>query len=96
VIKDAFKLSKTELPNQLNFLTWSKPDISGRGVVTLERDGSKLKISYNPNQLEAIIETIHVTDASLFSMWGESLYRLILKAKKVTLTDNYNIQLNSY
>jgi hypothetical protein len=96
VIKDAFKLSKTKLPNQLNYLTWSKPDISGRGVVTLEKEGSKLKISYNPNQFEASVETIHVIDPSLSSVWGELLYRLTLKAKNMTLTDSYYIQFNSY
>jgi len=96
VIKDAFKLSKTKMPNQLNYLTWSKPDISKIGVITLEKDGSKLKINYNQNQLEPIVETILVTDKSLLSVWGDTIYRLTLKAKKMKLSDSYSVQFNRF
>jgi hypothetical protein len=96
LVQDAFKMSKTKSPNQLNYLTWSKPDILEKGVITLEKDGSKLKISYNPNQLEAVVETIHITDRSLLSVWGETIYRLTLKAKKMKLVDNYSVQFSRF
>lgn len=94
VIKDDFKLSETKMPNQLNYLTWSKPDISEKGLVILERDGSTLKISYNPNQLAAFVETIKITDKSLLSVWGEALYRLSFKAKTIRLADTYIIKID--
>ena len=94
VLEDDFKLSETKVPNQINFLTSSEPDISKKGNITIVKDGVKLKITYNPNQLETVVELIQITDQSLLSVWGNKLYRLSLNAKKNELVGKYCLKFN--
>ena len=46
-IEDSFSLSKADKPNQVNFLTWGKVDVSVPGVATVEVNGEKVRMTYN-------------------------------------------------
>jgi hypothetical protein len=92
-IQDDFKLSQTKKPNQLNFLTWAKPVISGSGTVTLEKEGQKIQLLYDMKQFEPVVETITLTDKRLSNVWGEQIYRLSLNAKKMQLSGTYKINI---
>ena len=94
VIVDEFKQTKTLKPNQLNFLTWGKPDTSVPGIVTLEKEGSKLKLTYDAAQFEPVIENITLSDNRLSNVWGAQIYRLSLNAKKMQLSGKYKIIFN--
>ncbi len=93
-IQDEFKLKKAVQPNRLNFLTWGKPDISVPGSILLEKEGVKLKITYNASQFSPSVETVSLPDTRLSSVWGEQIYRLTLQAKKMGLTDKYQLTIN--
>jgi len=93
-IQDDYKLKKIVKPNQLNFLTWEKPDVSIPGTVILEKENIKLRMTYNAAQFEPSVQTIDLTDPRLENVWGKQIYRLNLKAKKMKLTDKYTITIN--
>lgn len=92
-IQDEFKLKQTIKPNQLNFLTWGKPDVSTSGVVVLEKEGQKLRLLYDAKQFEPVVESISLTDKRLSNVWGEQIYRLSLNAKKLQLSGIYKINI---
>lgn len=92
-IQDDFKLKQTSKPNQLNFLTWGKPDVSVPGIVILEKEGVKLRIAYDAAQFEPSVETVTLTDKRLSDVWGNEIYRLSLNAKKQQLSGKYKINI---
>ncbi|MEX6686995.1 heparinase II/III family protein [Danxiaibacter flavus] len=88
-IEDAFTLAEAKQPNQENFLTWAKPDITTPGTVVLEKDRQKLQMIYDAALFTPSIEEIPQTDPRLSSVWGEHLYRLTLTAKKMQVSGKY-------
>ncbi|MBL7967225.1 MAG: heparinase II/III family protein [Prolixibacteraceae bacterium] len=91
VLEDEFKLTKATKPNQLNFLSWGKPDVSVSGIVSFEKEGVKLKLSYDAAQFEPSVEIVSLTDKRLADVWGNQVYRLSLNAKKLQLSGKYKI-----
>ena len=90
-IEDDFDLSETKAPNQLNFMTWAKPDLSKEGVVVLEKDGHRVQMLYDVSAFTASVDTVQQTDPRLSNVWGSELYRLQLTAKKSTTKGHYKI-----
>ncbi|MBR5542454.1 MAG: heparinase II/III family protein [Bacteroides sp.] len=88
-IEDTFSLKETVAPNQVNFLTWGKVDISEAGVVTIEVKGEKAALKYDKNQFDVSIETIKLEDPKLSNVWGPEIYRLSLTSKQQTLKGKY-------
>jgi len=88
-ILDDYKLKKALNSNQINFLTWAKPDISVPGTVILEKNGVKLKITYNAAQFDPSVETIELSDKRLSNVWGKQIYRLSLNARSKQLSGSY-------
>lgn len=91
VLQEEFKLIKAINPNQLNFLSWGKPDVSVSGIVSFEKEGVKLKLSYDAAQFEPSVEIVPLTDKRLADVWGNQVYRLSLNAKKLQLSGKYEI-----
>jgi hypothetical protein len=89
VIEDAFELSELKSANQVNFLTWAKPDLSKPGIVQLEKEGKKVAMQYDASLFDATVETIPQTDQRLSRVWGSEIYRLTLTAKKQQLKGRY-------
>jgi len=95
-IKDEFKLKQSLKPNQLNFLTWGKPEISVPGIIFIEKENVKLKLIYNASQFEPLIEKIILTDGRLSDVWGEQIYRLSLIARQKQLSGKYRISISKF
>ena len=88
-IVDDFKISQIRKPNQINFLSWAKPDISVKGRVILEKEGTKVTLSYDPCLFSLVVEMVTLNDQRLSSVWGEAVYRLSLTAKRQSLSGKY-------
>lgn len=95
IIEDEFELSAAVQPNQLNFLTWGKPDISFAGQVNIEKEGTAVRLSYDASQFEASIETIPLPDTRLSRVWGSEIYRLSLTAKNMSTKGKYSIKIDA-
>ena len=93
VIQDKFKLEKTKSPNEINFLTWGKPDVSVPGNIIIEKEEIRLKLIYNAAQFDPVVEIIPLPDKRLSNVWGEQIYRLSLKAQKIEMTGKYKFTL---
>lgn len=91
---ESVSLDALKSNNLLNYLTWTEPNIDTKGVVTILKDGVKLTINYNSNQLDPIVEVINIVDKNLVTVWGEKIYRLSLKAKEMKLKDKYILTFN--
>jgi hypothetical protein len=94
IILDEFQLSEAKDYNQLNFLTWTKPDIGEQGRVVLEKDGKRVQMKYDAALFSASIEAIPQTDTRLSNVWGKEIYRLQLKAKQKNLKGKYLFTIN--
>jgi len=96
ILQDEFKLTKATKPNQLNFLSWGKPDVSVSGTVILEKEGVKLKMTYDATQFDPSVEVVSLTDKRLSVVWGDQVYRLSLNAKKMQLSGKYKITITKF
>lgn len=89
VIEDVFNLSELKGSNQINFMTWAKPDVSKAGMVLLQKNGVAVQMQYDVKLFEARVEAIPQTDQRLSRVWGSEIYRLSLTAKKQVLKGQY-------
>lgn len=87
-VTDDFSLKSGKTPNQINFLTWGKVDISEPGKVSIETQGQKVTMNY-PRTLLISIETIELKDIRLSRVWGKEIYRIVFKDKEIRTAGNY-------
>jgi hypothetical protein len=95
-ITDAFELDEIKQKNQLNFLTWAKPDISKKGLALIEKYGAKLQLEYDSKEFDCTISEVKLSDKRLSGVWGESIYQLTLTAKKTSLKGKYSCVIKKY
>lgn len=94
-IKDTYTLKEAEKPNQINFLTWGKVDISHPGYIVIEVNHEKVRVSYDKKELTPSIETIRLEDPRLSTVWGKQIYRISLTAKIPSLSGTYSYVLTT-
>lgn len=88
VITDNFSLKSGKAPNQINFLTWGKVDVSVPGRIMIEAQEQKVIMEY-PRTFMAFLETVELADSRLSKVWGKQIYRIVLKDKEVRTTGSY-------
>lgn len=49
-----------------------------------------MSLKYDANKFDLTIEPIELTDPNLLNVWGNTIYRLSFKAKRLSKTDNYS------
>ncbi|MDF9831146.1 heparinase II/III-family protein [Parabacteroides sp. PF5-6] len=89
-IEDSFSLDQTKEPNQVNFLTWGKVELTKAGEFTVEAGGQKVKLIYDKEVFDPVVETITLDDARLSNVWGEAVYRVSLYAKQMKRKGKYS------
>ncbi|XCF05459.1 heparinase II/III family protein [Tamlana crocina] len=89
IIKDEFALSETFKPNQLNFMAWGEVNLEKPGEILVTARNEIVKLLYDENQFEATIEPIALTEKKLSKVWGNTIYRLTLKAKSMDMVGKY-------
>ena len=93
IITDQFELKDLKEANQINFMTWGKPNLSTVGSVIIEKESKAIILKYNPTDFIASYDVIPQTDPRLSNVWGKELYRLKLVAKKISKTGTYTYQI---
>ena len=88
-VKDSFTLNELKEPNQINFLTWGKIDISSAGVVRIDVNGEKVELLYDKNTFTPSVDIIALNDPRLLNVWGKEIYRLSLNAARKTKSGTY-------
>lgn len=76
-IRDAFRLSRSAEVT-LSLMAWREPALGAPGEILL--DGARL--TYPADAVEASVERIPITDARLGAVWGEQVFRILLKSRQ--------------
>ena len=92
-VTDVFSLSEAKAPNQVNFMTWGTVDADKPGIVNVAVRGKKMQLKYDPKQFSAEVEPITLTDKKLSAVWGKTIYRISLHAKKIQKSGTYKYTL---
>jgi len=82
-ITDAYKLSQPSADVVLSLMTPMNPAIDPKGFVTL----GDVVIAFEGDKLEATYERIAVADARLLPIWGDHLFRILLKTRRAAAAD---------
>lgn len=80
-ITDNFKLKKASQDIMLSLMTPCSPEINPEGTIMLQTGDNKVNIEFNGEALKASSEYIPIEDARLLPVWGDHLYRIILRSK---------------
>lgn len=94
-IEDKFEIINPSKPNQLNFMTYGKVDLSKQGEVQILVNDKIFKLLYNKNQFTSYIETIELDDSRLSNVWGDKIYRISLNATTISAKGVYKIVIKS-
>lgn len=82
-IVDDFELIQATDDIRVHLMTPCMPLINSNGSILLQKPGGeKVYIHYDGSNLLAASEVIKLTDERLRAVWGDCLYRIILKAKQ--------------
>ena len=89
-VNDSFKLNEAVAPNSVSFMTWGNVKKESAGKVSISIEGVDALLTYDPKVFDCDIETIALTDHILSDVWGDTVYRLSLTAKKLTKSGKYS------
>jgi len=88
-VKDSYLLSEVKAPNQVNFMTWGDISTDTPGTILVNVKGERMKIQYDKRLFTAEVEPIKLDDTRLSSVWGDTVYRVALKAKRLQKNGTY-------
>lgn len=88
-IEDSFVLNKASKPNQINFLTWGAIDTSTPGIINIEVNKEKIRLTYDKNIFTPVVDPIYLDDPRLSSVWGKQIYRVSLNARQSPISGTY-------
>lgn len=88
VISDRFALKNAGKANEIHFMLHSKPDIQ-KDKIVVKVNGAKMQMTFDSNTFETSIESIALDDVRLSRVWGDEIYRLTLRDKKIRQSGNY-------
>jgi len=92
-VNDTFRLSAATSNLVLNCLTLQEPILRQGGHIELiNKIGETMRLQYDSNRLTAEVEHVHVTDSKLLSVWGDSVYRLKLKANEPAAEGTFRLR----
>jgi hypothetical protein len=89
VVRDAFVLQKAGGTVDFSLMTPCAVSVSG-GVIQL---AGAVMILFDASKLHVAVEDIKTDDARLRSVWGESLRRILLKAKDLPGKGEFTIRI---
>lgn len=94
-VTDRYDLKAASTPNVVNFLTWGEVDASKPGVVTINANGHKAQLTYNPSQFDATVVDQPLPDTRLSNVWGPKISRVSLTDKKPAAKGSYSYSIKA-
>lgn len=82
-IVEQYDIQNPTVKNEINFMTWAMPVIKKSGEILLNRDGVTVKMKFDHKSFDADIEEIDIDDRRLGNIWGEKIFRIVLKSKSL-------------
>lgn len=95
ILNDVSFFKKTEGVTEEHFMLSMPPEIIKEGIIKLkEVNKSGVYMYFSKDDFEVSIETIKLRDDKLIDSWQQDkLYRLILKAKAISLKNDWTIKI---
>ncbi len=90
-INDSFEISGASKPNELNFLVAGEPLILSQGKIKLN---AGLSLNYDSGTFKARIEAIPLAGTGISKAFGDTLYRITLKANRIEDKGSYRLKIN--
>jgi hypothetical protein len=93
VLREQYELSKFLTPSSLQFMVCKKPTLVKEGLLQLESFSglSKVFMQYDPTQFEVSLAPKTLDDESLKSVWGNTIYKIVLTIKSSKLKGVHQI-----
>jgi hypothetical protein len=79
--------------NQLNFLCATKPVFIEPGKIKFTNESSNALFMYDSKTFDVQFEPVTVDDTRLSKVWGNTIYRMILKDKRITNKGKYQFNI---
>lgn len=95
IINDRFTLKNAGKVNEIHFMLQSKPEIQKNKIV-VEVNGEKMQMTFDSNTFETSIESIALDDVRLSRVWGDEIFRLTLRDKKIRQSGNYKFIISQH
>lgn len=95
VINDRFTLKNSEKANEIHFMLHSKPEIQKNKIVVAV-NGAKMQMTFDSNTFETSVESIALDDVRLSRVWGDEIFRLTLRDKKIRQSGNYKFIISQH
>lgn len=93
IINDIFQLKGNKTPNEFHFMFHKKPTLLA-GKIIVETESGQMQMTFDAHTFDPSIETIVLDDTRLSKVWGNEIYRLTLREKKLTSNGNYKFVLS--
>lgn len=94
-LEDRFEITDPAEPNQLNFMTWGDVNLSEDGVVKIAVNNKIVRLLYDKNTFDAVVEPVEIDDKRLSDVWGNKIYRISLNASKISNKGIYKVIVKS-
>lgn len=88
-IIDSFVLNEILLNNEVIFMLPTFPQIVSPGKIMFDNADGKVFLQYEARQFEPTVEIITLDDTKLSTVWGKTIYRVILKSIQPMLSGTY-------
>jgi len=62
-------------------------------MIVLEKENTRLSLSYDNSLFSYAVDTIQQSDKRLSNVWGETIYRIRLTAKKMKRSGSYRVMI---
>jgi len=79
VIEDNYELTERKAPDDVHFITPGEVTLGAKGVLTIEKDGEVIKMTY-PSTLTPEIERMDIEDSKLARHWDGVLFAIRFKS----------------
>ncbi|MDF2962210.1 MAG: hypothetical protein K0S39_3945 [Paenibacillus sp.] len=89
-ILEDFKLHRESGDISLSLMTVCKPQLSSAGTIVLQNEhGEQVQLEYDEDLFAASSESIAIEDQRLRRVWGNELFRILLKSKAPVSNGNW-------
>lgn len=88
-VTDTYNIKNATAANRIHFLSWGEINPAVPGKITINAAGKKAELLYDSKIFIADTEPIPLDDKRLSNVWGNTIYRITLTAKKINNSGTY-------
>ncbi len=94
-IIEQYDIQNPTVNNEINFMTCSIPVVKKEGEIHLHTDGTNVKMKFDPKTFDVNIEEIAINDKKLGNIWGDKVFRIVLKSKTLQKKGKHTFEIET-